>query len=1420
MNESASKREQVERLAEEFAERYRNGERPAVGDYVAAYPEYAAEIQELFPALVVLEELAPSDDGSAAAAHPARGAGAVPPQRIGDYRILREIGRGGMGVVYEAEQESLGRRVALKVLPVQAAGDARLLERFRRESRAAARLHHTNIVPVFEVGQDGGLCYYAMQFIQGQALDEVLRELQRLRAASTTPLDPTAAGPVAHSLWTGQFEAPAASADGEPRPAAAPTEPPAPTVDAPASLPGHSDLSAVESNYRLYCRNAARIGQQVAEALAYAHARGVVHRDIKPSNLLLDTAGVVWVTDFGLAKTDDAGLTQTGDLVGTLRYMAPERFQGACDAGADVYALGLTLYELLVLRPAFTAADRLRLMERIARQEPPRPRALDPRIPRDLETVVLKAMDKDPRRRYPSAEALADDLRHFLADEPIRARRQGLLARLWRRLRRNPAIATLSGAVAVLLVVTLAGLVVNSLVRQERDRAVRAEQRALGAERENKIREHLARAAAHRHSGRVGQRFGSLGELSAALALEPSPELRRAIRDEAAAALVLPDVEVAREWEGWPEDTLAVAFDAAFDRYARMNRQGELTVCRLAPGGEEVLARLPAYGRPLFHGPWLSPDGRFLAYGHSCEGEAVPGRLRVWKLDGPEPAVLLDDPAGVREWALAFHPDGRRLAVRHDDGTVSVYDLATGQPSRRLELGGPADNLAFHPRDGRLAAACGNAVRLFDVDTGRELPPLRHPDKVTWTAGLAWHPDGRHLATGCNDLKIHFWDVDAAAEVMPPWEGHHGNGIYLTFNHAGDRLASTDWLGQQRLWDAATGRLLLTVPGGILLQFSPDDRLIGYGHDGSKLRLWRVAGGRELCVYRPPGLEATEEVVHSSVHPDGRVAAASLNRRLSFFDLDNGKELAAVPLPADKAAVLGGFDPSGGWLTAGSAGLLLWPARVDPARPGGLRVGPPRQLAPPSTFERMGASRDGRVLAVPGGDHALVLDRERPGRQVVLQPVYDVRSCAVSPDGRWVVTCGFWWDGRTRSVHVWDADSGRHVQELPLEGKTWASFSPDGRWLATMGGVPGCRLWEVDGWRAGPGFDWLGGLPVFSPDGKLLALADVAGAISLREPDTGREVCRLTGPGQVGYAPACFSPDGTRLIATTADQQALYVWDLRLLRQQLKELGLDWDWPEFTPPQPGGPRPSPAVEVDPGILREPLLPDDRLTVAVLSASLALQPVNPEAYFQRGLAYGRLKDAQRAIADYSMFLTLAPPDDGRRVEALIRRATNCWMRGDYAGMLGALRGLLAVPADQMPWPGHFALLCDYAAWHYVEAPPHEGFPKEALALAEKMVEIEPYNANYQTTLGAARYRAGKFPEAVACLERSLEMGPEWPGFDLYVLAMSYQRLGQGARARECFDRANAWRDAHQALSPQHTAELTALRAEAEALLNGK
>ncbi len=428
MAETSADRNPIDELAEEFVARFRRGERPALSEYVRRYPELADEIREVIPALVAMEQLKP--DSSDASAHPPSGERL---DRIGDYRILREIGRGGMGIVYEAEQVSLGRHVALKVLPHAGRGSPTYLERFRREAKAAGKLHHTNIVPVFGVGESDGVHYYAMQYIHGEGLDRVLRDLRVLR--KTGPSTTAPVGTVAQSLATGRF----ALGDAAAPPAADPTPPP----EAPS---GTLTNSQAEGGY---CRALARVGLQAAEALAYAHKQGVVHRDIKPANLILDLQGTVWITDFGLAKAEGSDeLTGTGDIVGTVRYMAPERFEGASLPQGDVYALGVTLYEMLTLRPAFDDSNPGRLIQKIVTEDPIPPRQLDRSIPRDLETIVLKAIAREAAARYASAEVLADDLRRFLSDRPIRARRTPLAERFWRWCRRNPAVASLVGVIA------------------------------------------------------------------------------------------------------------------------------------------------------------------------------------------------------------------------------------------------------------------------------------------------------------------------------------------------------------------------------------------------------------------------------------------------------------------------------------------------------------------------------------------------------------------------------------------------------------------------------------------------------------------------------------------------------------------------------------------------------------------------------------------------------------------------------------------------------------------------------------------------------------------------------------------------------------------------------------------------------------
>jgi formylglycine-generating enzyme required for sulfatase activity/serine/threonine protein kinase len=469
-------------IADEFVEAFRQGKRPSVEEFARCHPEHADDIREILPALMLMEKAKSPDHTSGEGGHPAAETAVPSLRQLGDYQILREIGRGGMGVVYEAQQLSLGRHVAIKVLPNHALLDPRQLGRFQREARSAAKLHHTNIVPVFGVGEQDGLHYFVMQLIPGLGLDVVLDELRRLRQPRGKPA-PTlgdvpgyttndsrdvSAADVARGLLSGAIRQPEPADDLT----TAPEEPAAGAQVAASSsvraadtsatirLPGQSEVSPLSESGKQYWQSVARVGIQVADALAHASGQGVLHRDIKPSNLLLDDTGNVWVTDFGLAKaaSDSDNLTHTGDVIGTLRYLAPERFNGQGDLRSDVYSLGLTLYELLALQPAFDEVDRNKLVKQVMHDEPLRPRKLNPGVPRDLETVVLKAIARDPAHRYQTPAEMADDLKRFVEDRPVKARRASEAEKLWRWCRRNPLPASLLAVIGGVFLAGFAGV--------------------------------------------------------------------------------------------------------------------------------------------------------------------------------------------------------------------------------------------------------------------------------------------------------------------------------------------------------------------------------------------------------------------------------------------------------------------------------------------------------------------------------------------------------------------------------------------------------------------------------------------------------------------------------------------------------------------------------------------------------------------------------------------------------------------------------------------------------------------------------------------------------------------------------------------------------------------------------------------------
>ena len=461
---SNSDQAQLDAIAESYAAAIRRGDAPAVDQYLAQCPDIACSVEtreqlrSLLHAVAMIEGLKPPTEP----ATDEQASRQLAIDHLDEYKLVREIGRGGMGIVCEAIHQSLGRRVAIKILAGSLLGDTQNLARFRREARAAARLRHSNIVPVFGVGQSDNHHYYVMDYIDGKSLRQWISSL-----AGNLPAEPvTRDRAAATTADAGRM--PSARADVESAPHAA---------DRHAKPGDHSPETDA--------RWAADIIATVCAALQYAHSQGVLHRDIKPANLLIDRAGVVWITDFGLAKlSEHQAMTATGDIVGTPQYMAPESFEGQFDVRSEVYTVGLTLYELLTLRPAIAGGNPGAVIRNATSGQITRPRSHCPTLPRDLETIVLKCLAHDPNLRYQTAGEVHTDLRRFLAGRPITARPSGIFGRAARWSRREPVVASLTFATFLLLlslaVVSAIGYVRTSSALADASRAKRAAETLLG----------------------------------------------------------------------------------------------------------------------------------------------------------------------------------------------------------------------------------------------------------------------------------------------------------------------------------------------------------------------------------------------------------------------------------------------------------------------------------------------------------------------------------------------------------------------------------------------------------------------------------------------------------------------------------------------------------------------------------------------------------------------------------------------------------------------------------------------------------------------------------------------------------------------------------------------------------------------------
>jgi WD40 repeat protein/serine/threonine protein kinase len=1049
---------------------------------------------------------------------PGSGPRADRPRNFGDYNILREVGRGGMGVVYEAWQVSLARRVALKVLS-HGLADPRRRRRFEREARSAGRLHHTNIVPVFGFGEHEGTPYYVMQYIEGVGLDALLGEAQRAPGSlppteagteSDGPSRPPRAGPGAAEPSTIRSDSPEGgdSAGRDPGQAvAALAWPPAWMDDGPARW-----------------KWAARLGHQAASGLAYAHSQGVLHRDVKPSNLLLDGRGNLWLTDFGLAKwAGHHDLTQSGDIVGTVRYMPPEAFEGTCGPACDIYGLGLTLYELLARRPAFDGVDRARLMWQVSQTSPPPLRGLDRTIPLDLATIVHKAIERRPADRYATAAAMAADLARFLEDRPILARRASAAERYWRWARRNPAIAVMGGILtAVLILATAASLAAAGMFREQA-----------------RVQGLLADAA------------------------------RRARDEEAAsramAQMALRDLEAAREEEDRTlYDTRASLAGAAWaaDDYGQYRTLLDL----MRPGPDGVDRRgwewrqllgldsepLQAVGVPgeSFAAVAMRPDGSEFAT------LSLNGVMRTWGVaDGRERLTIRPPNPTNRNsdlrlgvLALAYSPDGSRLAGAGGDGAIGVYDAQTGGRLRLLDDGVVSVlSLAWTPDGSRLAAGlAGHTFRLWDVDA--ESPPTgpgeRHSGPV---ASIAVSPDGSLIATASLVGDVKLWTLDAPHRLLHSLPAHQGGARAVAFSPDGSRLASAGPDGAVRLWNVATGESVAAIaahPGGVLcLAWPREGGWLASGGNDNQVRLWDPASGRMLHEF----LGHSEGVRSIAASPDGKSLVSgspeavakvwdprSPSRPQTLQDPESipyGGAVACVAITDDGRLVASGHYDGVARVWDGATGALLHRLRASNA---GVRA--------------VAFSPDGRLLASSSGETGPV-----PGEAVVWD-LDDGRPIAVYREHGEVVDALAFLDDRRiasaggdKKIHVWDPSTAVRIMTLEghTEGGRRLALSRDRRSLASGADDGTVRVWDAETGR--PGVVLRAGAEIlalaYSADGRWLAAAVHGVSILIWETGRAGPPRRLDDHARDVFA-LVFTPDG-RLISGGLDK-CVRAWDVEV----------------------------------------------------------------------------------------------------------------------------------------------------------------------------------------------------------------------------------------------------------------------------------
>jgi WD40 repeat protein/serine/threonine protein kinase len=733
---------------------------------------------------------------------------------LGDFQLVREIGRGGMGVVYEGRELSLNRRVAIKVLPFTAVLDQRQLERFKTEAQAAAGLHHANIVPVFHIGHDRAVHYYAMQFIEGQDVSDLIRQMQQVprQGQSDPPSTRIAPSGLASDLLTGRFE---------------PLDESRPESQGLVDTRTFAALSTNDAASKSgFFRSIVGLGVQAAEALEFAHQNGVLHRDIKPSNLMVDAQGKLWITDFGLARIEgDAGLTMTGDIIGTLRYMSPEQAtteNNAVDCRSDVYSLGVTLYEMLSLTPIFPDTDRRELLQKREQDEPTPLRQVNRAISADLETVIHKAISREPADRYSTAQEFADDLQRYLNSEPVHARRPSVAARLSKWSQRNRTLVA-----SLIAAGFIGGIVAASVVVVVKDADGKKVAEIVIPDGGSAIITDNGKTPPHRLS--LPKFDVPADNVLPGLIAHPEklPGIRRwqLITTRPIAPVIGPASL------DWSPDGKFITFGAGRD--VRVYDVPSFRLVRLFSGHTSAVTSVD----------W-SPDGKRIA------SASIDKTVRVWDVDTGEPGHVL---GGHRDsvHAVAWHPDSRRLVSGGSDNRAMIW-TAEGKVERILP---GCRSVAWSPDGELLAAGFRGTIRIWDRQgTGDQIGLF---DTKTNTNTIAWSPDGGRILT-----LTQIWNADGTGPVV--LEGHTGTVRFADWSPDGTQVATAGWDNTVRLCgaDGTTGPILEGHYGEAkCVKWSPDGKWIASGGDDTPVRLWRPDGTAG------PTLDARRGIPDFAWHP-------------------------------------------------------------------------------------------------------------------------------------------------------------------------------------------------------------------------------------------------------------------------------------------------------------------------------------------------------------------------------------------------------------------------------------------------------------------------------------------------------------------------------------------------------------------------